>query len=437
VPALLVLALLTGGPVGSAGAVPPPPPNPSDSDISASRADADAKAARVGELTSQLTDADAKLQQLSDDVELKLESANKARVDLQNAQDAATKAQQAATAAKSEADAAGSAIDSARKQLDEFAAASFQQGSTIGSVSAYLGATSPEDLLARAQLLNAVGTSQLTALDQLQRARTDKANKDSAARAAADVAQQKQAAADQAKRDADAAQAAAEQARAGQAAQTASLQHDRDQVQAQLTDAQSKVDGLAAQRQQYDDWLVAKQQEDADNARRAAEAAAQQHPAPAPGGSDSGGDNSPPPAPSGGGVQTVINRAMSQLGVRYSWGGGNYDGPTIGIRDGGVADEYGDYQNVGFDCSGLMMYAFAGVGVYLPHYSGYQYTAGEHVPLSDIAPGDMLFWGPGGGQHVALYIGNGMMIEAPYSGSQVRIAPVRYGGIMPYATRVL
>ncbi|MFD1151443.1 NlpC/P60 family protein, partial [Saccharothrix hoggarensis] len=142
-------------------------------------------------------------------------------------------------------------------------------------------------------------------------------------------------------------------------------------------------------------------------------------------------------APSAGGVETVIARAMQQLGVRYSWGGGNYQGPTVGIRDGGVGDAHGDYYSVGFDCSGLMMYAFAGVGIFLPHYSGYQYNAGRKVPLAQAQRGDMLFWGPGGGTHVALYLGGGMMVEAPYSGSSVRVAPVRYGGIMPYATRLL
>lgn len=67
---------------------------------------------------------------------------------------------------------------------------------------------------------------------------------------------------------------------------------------------------------------------------------------------------------------------MSQLGVRYSWGGGNANGPTVGVREGGVADSSGDYYSVGFDCSGLTMYAYAGVGVMLPHFSGYQYTSG-------------------------------------------------------------
>lgn len=67
-----------------------------------------------------------------------------------------------------------------------------------------------------------------------------------------------------------------------------------------------------------------------------------------------------------------------------------------------------------------------------------QYDAGRKVPRGGKRPGDMLFWGSSGGiHHVALYIGNGQMIEAPYSGAAVRITSVRYGGIMPYVTRML
>ncbi|WP_169814526.1 NlpC/P60 family protein, partial [Nocardia pseudovaccinii] len=147
-----------------------------------------------------------------------------------------------------------------------------------------------------------------------------------------------------------------------------------------------------------------------------------------------------PTMPSIGGseaIETVVDRAMSQLGVVYAWGGGDEDGPTLGIRDGGVADSYGDYNKVGFDCSGLMIYAFAGIGVSLPHYSGYQYNAGTRVPVAERSRGDMLFWGPNGSEHVALYLGNGKMVEAPQSGEVVRVSPVREGGIMPYAVRIV
>lgn len=132
-------------------------------------------------------------------------------------------------------------------------------------------------------------------------------------------------------------------------------------------------------------------------------------------------------------IERVIKRAESQLGLPYAWGGGNFHGPTKGIRDGGVADAHGDYNKVGFDCSGLMMYAFYGVGIELQHYSGYQYTAGKQVPSSEAKRGDMLFW-PG---HVALYLGDGKMIEAPQSGDVVKISDVRWGGMQPMAVRMI
>ncbi|WP_278313058.1 NlpC/P60 family protein [Lolliginicoccus levis] len=134
-------------------------------------------------------------------------------------------------------------------------------------------------------------------------------------------------------------------------------------------------------------------------------------------------------------AQMVIDRARSQVGVPYAWGGGNIHGPTRGIRDGGVADRHGDFNKIGFDCSGLLVYSFAGAGVFLPRTSGDIFRAGAHVPLAQRKPGDVLFYGPGGSHHAALYIGNGMVIESPYSGATVRIAPINWSGIQPVAVR--
>lgn len=427
-----VLVLMTAVLTGTAGAVPPPPPNPSDAEISASRAEADAKASRVGELTGRLTQAESRLQELLDDVSYKRELANKARVDLETAISEAEEARREASAARVQADAASRAVEDSRRALDEFAAASYAQGSTVGSFSAYIGAKSPEDLLARAQMLEAVSASSLNALDQVTRDQGTAANLDSAARAALQKAEAKQAVADEARKVADQAQQTAVQAHNAQAAATAELQSGRDAVERELAAARGEVSGLEGQRRQYDQWVEAKRREEEENARRAAAAAAA-----AAGPAPQRPPAAAPSAPSGSRVQTVINRALAQRGVIYAWGGGNYNGPTYGVRDGGVADSYGDYRKIGFDCSGLMMYAFAGAGVYLPHYSGYQYNSGRKVPLSQMAPGDMIFWGPGGGTHVALYLGGGMMVEAPHSGAVVRISPVRYGGIMPYVTRLL
>ena len=125
----------------------------------------------------------------------------------------------------------------------------------------------------------------------------------------------------------------------------------------------------------------------------------------------------------------VINRAMSQRGVPYSWGGGTAAGASRGIDSGA--------NTVGFDCSGLILYAFAGVGIKLPHYSGSQYNMGRKIPSSQMRRGDVIFYGPGGNQHVTLYLGGGQMLEAPYTGSVVKVSPVRTSGMTPYVVRYI
>ncbi|OHF39452.1 DIP1281 family NlpC/P60 protein [Corynebacterium sp. HMSC071B10] len=129
-----------------------------------------------------------------------------------------------------------------------------------------------------------------------------------------------------------------------------------------------------------------------------------------------------------GSIETVISRAQAMIGTPYVWGGGDANGPTTGVNGGSVS---------GFDCSGLVLYAFAGVGISLPHYTGYQYQRGTQVPASEAQRGDLLFWGPGGSQHVAIYLGDGTMIEAPQAGQNVQISPVRYSGMAPMAVRLL
>lgn len=421
----LALALFTSG---TAVAVPPPPPNPSDSELDEGRAQARKRAGQVGELTSELVRAEDRLARLRDEVALKLELANKALVDMERAQDAASAAKRDAERARRESLAAEDEIARARTRVDRFVAGSFQQGSTVGSMSAYLGSDSPENLLARAQLLEAVGGAELNALEGVRRARVEKSNADAAARKAVEIAEAKQAAAERAKRQADVAHTTAVQARGDQVARTQELEADRDRVQRLLYRAQSEVRGLEGQRERYEDWLAAKRREEAARAKAAALGASKN--------TGSGNGSSQQSSSSRVTVETVIARAMRHLGVQYAWGGGNIHGPTYGIRDGGVADSFGDYRKIGFDCSGLMIYAFAPVK-YLPHYSGYQYHSGRKVPLSQMRRGDMLFWGTSRIHHVALYLGNGQMIEAPQSGLRVRIAPVRWGDILPYATRLI
>lgn len=419
---LVILAVAGTG--GAAVAVPPPPPHPSDAELERSRRTADARADEVGRLANDLAEARSRLRALRDEVALRMEEANKALVDLRAAEDAAAQAERDAEAAGAEVDVAAENLRHARADLDRFVEGSFQQGSTIGSIGAYLGSENPKDLLARAQLLGAISGSRLDALDEMQRSRIEKSNKDAQARQALKLARQRRDDAARARDTAEDAQQVAIAVQRDHAARTRELESELHRREQQLHEMQSHVQGLEGQRQRYEDWQERTQREEERDAR-AAVLAAEPDPAPA--------DETEPAKAT---VEAVVDRAMSQLGVPYAWGGGTASGPSYGIRDGGVADSHGDYRKVGFDCSGLMIYAFAGVRD-LPHYSGYQYEAGRQVPLSQMRRGDMLFWGPDGIHHVALYLGDGQMIEAPYSGAHVRIAPVRYDGIMPYATRLI
>jgi cell wall-associated NlpC family hydrolase len=128
-------------------------------------------------------------------------------------------------------------------------------------------------------------------------------------------------------------------------------------------------------------------------------------------------------------IEYVIRRMGSQMGVPYSWGGGSLDGPSKGVGDGANIN--------GFDCSGLMRYGFAGVGVLIPRFSGDQYNAGRHIPPDQARRGDLIFYGPGGGQHVTMYLGNGQMLEASGSAAKVTVSPVRKPGMAPYLTRII
>jgi cell wall-associated NlpC family hydrolase len=128
-------------------------------------------------------------------------------------------------------------------------------------------------------------------------------------------------------------------------------------------------------------------------------------------------------------IEYVIRRGASQMGVPYSWGGGMPNGPSAGVDE--------DAGKIGYDCSGFTRYAFAGVGVLIPKYSGDQYNTGRKVPLSQAKRGDLLFYGPGGTQHVALYLGGGRMLEASSAAGHVTVSPVRNPGLQPYAARII
>ncbi|CAA0119654.1 Peptidoglycan endopeptidase RipA [Mycolicibacterium vanbaalenii] len=171
-------------------------------------------------------------------------------------------------------------------------------------------------------------------------------------------------------------------------------------------------------------------------------------------------------------VELVIARAMSQRGVPFAYGGGGASGPSKGtvavetdetaqpnaaetvqpnaaaadlvpgLNLPGVAPGAGvpapeprRVEVVGFDASGLMVYAYAGAGVKLPRSSGEQYKVGQKVAPAAALPGDLIFFGPEGTQSVALFIGNGQMVETTDAG--VAVSPVRTKDMAPYLVRII
>jgi cell wall-associated NlpC family hydrolase len=111
------------------------------------------------------------------------------------------------------------------------------------------------------------------------------------------------------------------------------------------------------------------------------------------------GDIGPPVS---GGAAAAVAEALRQVGKPYQWAAAGPDS---------------------FDCSGLTMWAWRAAGVSLPHYTGDQYASTTHISLSDLQPGDLVYTGDMG--HMAMYIGNGNMVEAPHTGADVRVVPLR------------
>ncbi len=101
------------------------------------------------------------------------------------------------------------------------------------------------------------------------------------------------------------------------------------------------------------------------------------------------------------GVQ-ALRKALTKVGDPYVWGAA---GPSA------------------FDCSGLVMWAYAQIGIHLDHFTGDQWNEGEHISRSQLEPGDLVFFFADIG-HVGMYVGNGMMLDAPTFGQPVQVQPV-------------
>ena len=121
----------------------------------------------------------------------------------------------------------------------------------------------------------------------------------------------------------------------------------------------------------------------------------------------------PPILGSGDGHPQAASIALQYLGVPYVWGGAD---PS------------------GFDCSGLVTYAYAQIGISLPHYTVWQWNVTQPISMSQLEPGDLVFFHGLG--HVGIYIGGGQMVDAPHTGAVVRIESIYGFGSIDGARRV-
>lgn len=404
------------------------PSYPSARQVERSQSAVATTAAKVGQIEARLAAASARSAQLATEVAQAVEAYNGARFRLQEAVEESVVAQR-------EAEEAQRAVDEARRELGRFAAAAYREGGDLSGFSAFLSSNGPQDLIDRASAIDTIANHRRRALAAVR-----------SAEVAAGVLEQRAEHLVAAREDAavavEAAKVAAEGKLVAQQQAVAEMATQRESLITALATARSTSVRLERARQAGIEQARADRAEQARRAqlrrtaeeRRRAAAPASDRDADRPRGSTSGGNagsggsggngssggsggggGGTPSTDSGGssagtasGASAAIAFARDQIGKPYEWAA---TGPDS------------------FDCSGLTMRAWQRGGVSLPHYSVAQYEQGRKVAIADLRRGDLVFFGsdpgnPGSIYHVGLFIGGGQMIEAPYTGENVRISSI-------------
>ncbi len=341
-----------------------------------------ASADAVSDKRAEAQQIAAKLDQLDQKLSLLDEKFNDATIGLD-------KANQDVAAAQKRVDETNAQLDASAKQLQKFAVQAYMTGNDTQALDAILTSDAADATQKRSYLEAASGNKR----DLMDKLSADKQKADE------EIAQLNDAQA-KAKGQADAIKQARDDADAAQAEQ----QHLNDQAQGELA-------------------TLVQQARAAEQAAQAAAAAkkiaAATTAAPAAKRVSTTGTPTQPKAPTGPVVTAPVDpgngsgtpnaakaiaAAMSKIGSKYVWAAA---GPNT------------------FDCSGLVMWAWAQAGRSLPHSSAAMWSSTRHVSLSALQPGDLIFYGSPV-HHVALYIGGGTIVHAPNAGSYVRTDSINY-----------
>lgn len=373
---------------------------PGPDDLARARGDVLDQASAVAALEDELTRARADLDRLGIEAARAVEAYNGAQV-------RARQAAVAVQAARADVAEAGTAVERAHEDLGRLAAEAYRSGNAagLGALGVLLSAKTPADAALRTETVRRM----LRSREDTLRRSVDAAKHAEEVRRTADTAARRADAAADAVR---AAQAAADAKVAEQLARVREFSARQDRLIGELAVARDTTVELERQRQEGRSEHTRRQTE--EEARKRAEAA--QTPAhstadrpDAPSRPHGGkGDQA---APVRGGAAAAIAYAKAQLGKPYIWGG---EGPH------------------GYDCSGLVTQAWRRGGVELTHFAATQYAESRPVAYSELRPGDLVFWTETPRaediHHVAMYLGDGLMIHAPRTGDVIRVSSVFYMG---------
>ena len=405
--AVLLLGLSSESPASALGR---DKPTPTKHQVAQAQDKARVAAKAVGSAQARLSLLRAKLDRLNRNAEIAGEAYDGAVYKLGLATKAANQAQRRANLAQQQ-------YDAARRVVATFAAAAYRSGANLGPADIFLGVGGPGGAVARADAIGAVGAEVQRALQTAQSTKIVAGVLKQQANAALAAESKAEQAVATAKRRADKAVSDQESKVSGLNEQISALQHRLELAKLHASHVlTARQKGLA--KAAHERKLAQERAARAEKAREAAQRLAAARAA-----ANSQTDSSPVVAVGGSshgttaGAGRAIAFAKRQLGKPYVYAA---DGPNS------------------FDCSGLTMRAWEAGGVSLPHWSVAQYEQSQPVSSSDARPGDLVFFSSDPNDyrsiyHVGLYLGGGMMIEAPHTGDVVKIIAVYPNDFFGYA----